>query len=159
MIIESARVLPRGNQPQPQGPEQPDDQETVDNPLASIHVDELTPEMARQLDLPPNVQGVLVTDVDPDSGMAELQKGDVIEEINQQPVTSVVRLQQDRRSARPEPAASFISLSPSGAVVPGFATAIVGRDAALRRSDIAARCPYAHPNALTRAKHRQHAIA
>ena len=86
---ESARVLPRGNQPQPQGPQQPNDQETVDSPLASIHVDELTPERARQLDLPPNVQGVLVTDVDPDSGMAELQKGDVIEEINQQPVTSV----------------------------------------------------------------------
>ena len=86
---ESARVLPRGNQPQPQGPQQPNDQETVDSPLASIHVDELTPERARQLDLPPNVQGVLVTDVDPDSGVAELQKGDVIEEINQQPVTSV----------------------------------------------------------------------
>ena len=86
---ESARVLPRGNQPQPQGPQQPNDQETVDSPLASIHVDELTPEKARQLDLPPNVQGVLVTDVDPDSGVAELQKGDVIEEINQQPVTSV----------------------------------------------------------------------
>jgi serine protease Do len=86
---ESARVLPRGNQPQPQGPQQPNDQETVDSPLASIHVDELTPERARQLDLPPNVLGVLVTDVDPDSGMAELQKGDVIEEINQQPVTSV----------------------------------------------------------------------
>jgi serine protease Do len=86
---ESARVLPRGNQPQPQGPQQPNDQETVDSPLASIHVDELTPESARQLDLPPNVQGVLVTDVDPDSGVAELQKGDVIEEINQQPVTSV----------------------------------------------------------------------
>jgi len=86
---ESARVLPHGNQPQPQGPQQPDDQETADSPLDSIHVGELTPEMARQLDLPPNVKGVLVTDVDPDSGMAELQKGDVIEEINQQPVTSV----------------------------------------------------------------------
>src|SRR5947199_5018852 len=86
---ESASVLPRGNQPQPQGPRQPNDQETVDSSLASIHVDELTPESARQLDLPPNVQGVLVTDVDPDSGVAELQKGDVIEEINQQPVTSV----------------------------------------------------------------------
>jgi serine protease Do len=35
------------------------------------------------------VKGVLVTSVDPDSGTAELQKGDVIEEINQQPVTSV----------------------------------------------------------------------
>ena len=86
---ETARVLPRGNQPQPQSPRQPDDQETVDSPLASIHVDELTPERARQLDLPSNAKGVLVTDVDPDSGLAELQKGDVIEEINQQPVTSV----------------------------------------------------------------------
>jgi serine protease Do len=86
---ESARVLPRGNQQQPQSPQQPNDQDTVDSPLASIHVDELTQERARQLDLPPNVQGVLVTDVDPDSGLAELQKGDVIEEINQQPVTSV----------------------------------------------------------------------
>jgi len=85
---ESARVLPHGNQPQPQGPQQPNDQETVDSPLASIHVDELTPETARQLDLPPNVQGVVIA-VDPDSGIAELQKGDVIEEINQQPVTSV----------------------------------------------------------------------
>jgi len=87
---ESARVLPRGNQPQqPQGLQQPNDQETVASPLASIHVGELTPEGARQLDLPPNVQGVLVTNVDPDSGVAELQKDDVIEEINQQPVTSV----------------------------------------------------------------------
>src|SRR5213595_3223263 len=86
---ESARVLPRDNQPQPQAPQQPNDQESVDTPLASIHVDELTPEIARQLDLPPNVQGVLVTEVDPDSGVAELQKGDVIEEINQQPVTSI----------------------------------------------------------------------
>src|SRR5207247_853934 len=86
---ESARVLPHGNQPQPQGPRQPNDEETVDSPLASIHVDELTPEKARQLDLPPNAKGVLVTDVDPDSGVAELQKGDVIEEINQQPVTSI----------------------------------------------------------------------
>jgi serine protease Do len=45
--------------------------------------------MARQLNLPNNARGVVVTSVDPDSGVAELQKGDVIEEINQQPVTSV----------------------------------------------------------------------
>jgi len=83
----SARVVPRKNQPQTR--QQPNDQETADSPLASIHVDELTPERARQLDLPPNVQGVLVTDVDPNGGVAELQKGDVIEEVNQQPVRSV----------------------------------------------------------------------
>ena len=86
--LQSAGVSPR-NQPQPQQPRQPNEQETSDNPLASIHVEELMPDTARQLDLPANVQGVLVTSVDPDSGVAELQKGDVIEEINQQPVTSV----------------------------------------------------------------------
>jgi serine protease Do len=46
--------------------------------------------MARQLDLPNGVRGVVVTNVDPDSGVADLQKGDVIEELNQQPVSSVV---------------------------------------------------------------------
>lgn len=86
---ETARVAPSGKQAQPQAPPQPDDQETVDGPLAPIHVDDLTQDAASRLDLPPNVQGVLVTGVDPDSGVAELQKDDVIEEINQQPVTSV----------------------------------------------------------------------
>jgi serine protease Do len=86
---QTSGVSPRRNQPQPQAPRQPNEEETVDSPLASIHVDELTPEKARQLDLPPNASGVLVTDVDPDSGAAELQKGDVIEEINQQPIASV----------------------------------------------------------------------
>ena len=57
--------------------------------LFRSHVGELTPELARKLDLPNGVRGVLVTNVDPDSGVAELQRGDVIEEINQQPVTSV----------------------------------------------------------------------
>jgi len=86
---ETSGVLPRRSQPQPQIPTQPNDQGAISNPLAAIHVGELTPEMTRQLDLPNNARGVVVTSVDPDSGVAELQKGDVIEEINQQPVTSV----------------------------------------------------------------------
>ena len=86
---QSSGVLPRRAPLQPQTPRQPSEEEAASGPLASIHVDELTSEMARQLDLPANVQGVLVTGVDPDSGVAELQKGDVIEEINQQPVSSV----------------------------------------------------------------------
>ena len=86
---QTSGVRPRRSQPEPQVPGQPNDQGAISNPLAAIHVDELSPEMARQLDLPNNARGVVVTDVDPDSGMAELQKGDVIEEINQQPVTSV----------------------------------------------------------------------
>src|SRR6184192_1396219 len=75
---ESARVSPKRGPSQPQPPGQSNDQEMSNRPLASIHVEELTPETARQLDLPANVQGVLVSGVDPDSGVAELQKGDVI---------------------------------------------------------------------------------
>jgi serine protease Do len=86
---QTSGVLPRRGQPQPQVPGQPNDREPINNPLASIHVGELSPEVARQLDLPNNVRGVMVTSVEPDSGVAELQKGDVIEEINQQPITSV----------------------------------------------------------------------
>ena len=88
---QSSGVTPRRNQPdpQPQRPGKPSDQEAAGGSLASIHVEELTPETAQQLDLPANVRGVVVNGIDPDSGVAELRKGDVIEEVNQQPVTSV----------------------------------------------------------------------
>ncbi|MEY2558837.1 MAG: serine protease Do [Verrucomicrobiota bacterium] len=55
--------------------------------LGSIEVGELTQDMAKRLDLPNSVRGVMVTKVsDEDS---ELRTGDVIEEVNQQPVSSV----------------------------------------------------------------------
>ena len=86
---QTAGVLPDGGQPQTPAPAAPNDQTDTSGPLASIRVGDLNPEMARQLDLPDNAHGVVVTNVDPDSGAADLQKGDVIEEINQQPVTSI----------------------------------------------------------------------
>lgn len=95
---QTARVAPRQPnipggqlQPRPQVPPAqpvPDEEDLQDEaPLAQVQVDELTPELAQRLDLPPGVRGVVVTSVDEDS--ADLQKGDVIEEVNQQPVTSV----------------------------------------------------------------------
>jgi serine protease Do len=84
---QSARVSPRQSPAQP--PNTPGGEEQAGGGLASLHVGELTPDLMRQLDLPRNVRGVVVTDVESDSGVAELQKGDVIEEINQQPVASV----------------------------------------------------------------------
>ena len=84
------------NQPQPRqpmrppAPAQPDEEDTDHaGALAAVTVGELTPELARQLDLPNGVRGVVITDISPDAGIGELQKGDVIEEVNQQPVTSV----------------------------------------------------------------------
>ena len=82
---QATRVVPRQDQPQ----DSPRSDEPDQGGLGSIHVSDLTPEMARQLDLPNGVRGVVVTSVDPDSGAADLQKGDVIEELNQQAVNSV----------------------------------------------------------------------
>ena len=62
----------------------------TDSALSGVSVDSLTPETARRLNLPPGARGVVVTDVDADSGAADagLQRGDVIEEVNRQPVAS-----------------------------------------------------------------------
>jgi serine protease Do len=88
--------------PQPgQSPEQPGGENETGNSLSGVHVGELTPEIARQLDLPNGVRGVVVTGVEPEIANAELQKGDVIEEVNQQAVTSVADYQKIVKSLDP----------------------------------------------------------
>jgi serine protease Do len=67
--------------PQPQGP-----QNGGSGGLAAIQVGNLTPDLAKQLDLPNGIRGVVVTDASAAGGVGELRKGDVIEEVNQQPV-------------------------------------------------------------------------
>ncbi len=70
-------------------------------PRLGIQVDELTPEVARQLNLRPGTKGVVIADVTPGSPASEagLQRGDVIEEVNRQPVTSVAQFQRAIRQA------------------------------------------------------------
>lgn len=59
--------------------------------LRGITVQNLTPSMREQLDLPPQVTGVVISNLDPKSPAARtgLQEGDVIESINRQPVRSL----------------------------------------------------------------------
>ena len=82
---QTGRVTPQQPPTQPT----PSEENENGNALAGIHIDQLTPDLARQLDLPNGVHGVVVIAVDPDAGVADLQKGDVIEEVNQQAISSV----------------------------------------------------------------------
>ena len=60
-------------------------------PMRGVQVDELTPDIRQQLGLNADIKGVVVSDVASDSpaGDAGLERGDVIEQINRQPVNSV----------------------------------------------------------------------
>jgi serine protease Do len=54
-----------------------------------ITLNNLTPDMARQFEVPSGTRGAIVTDIDPDSPAARvLQPGDVILQVNRQPVAS-----------------------------------------------------------------------
>lgn len=87
------RNVPRPNRNPPNLPNEPGNEppnhgDEEQGSLGGVQVGELTPELARQLDLPNGIHGVVVTGVDPAGGI-DLRKGDVIEEVNQQPVASV----------------------------------------------------------------------
>ena len=45
--------------------------EAEDNPMKGVQVDDLTPQLRRELDLPPGIKGVVVTAVSPDSAAAD----------------------------------------------------------------------------------------
>lgn len=79
------------------GTTRPGAESDVSNTLGGIEVDEVTPSLMRRFNLPQNVSGVIVTDIDPASTAAEagLRPGDVIQEVNRQPIRNI----QDFRKA------------------------------------------------------------
>ena len=75
------------------------------NALDGLSIDELTPDIIRQLQLPADTKGVVVSDVDPISpaGQAGLRRGDVIEGVNRQPVQNVADFRRLAREAQGGP--------------------------------------------------------
>ncbi|HKV48225.1 MAG TPA: DegQ family serine endoprotease [Candidatus Acidoferrales bacterium] len=73
--------------------------------LKGVEVQPLTSDLSQRLQLPSGAHGVVITSVDPDSAAAaaNLDKGDVIEEVNRKPVTSVDSYRQAIASAGTQP--------------------------------------------------------
>jgi serine protease Do len=73
--------------------------------LEGVEVSNLSPEMANQLGLPSSENGVVVTDVDPSSKIADsgLRKGDVIQEVNHQTVKNVSEFQSALKKGGSDP--------------------------------------------------------
>jgi serine protease Do len=77
-----------------------------DEPAATgfgMDVGPITPEIARELDLPRGRGGAIITDIDPRSpaALAGLAVSDVILEVNRQPVTNVSQVTRELQGAQP----------------------------------------------------------
>ena len=73
--------------------------------LDGVTVENLDAQSARQLGLPASTTGVVVTDINPSSPLASagLRRGDVIQEVNHQPVKNVAQLEEAIRKAGNNP--------------------------------------------------------
>jgi serine protease Do len=69
--------------------------------LEGVEVENLDAQTAKQLGLPAESKGVVVTDISPSSPVAEtgLRKGDVIQEVNHQPVQNVAEFDRAMKKA------------------------------------------------------------
>src|ERR1700678_2959164 len=92
--------------------ELPKDKETTESSddsssgeIQGIDVQDLTPEISQQLNLPSGPHGVVVTSVDPASAAAAagINRGDLIQEINHKPVTSASQYKQLMSGASGQP--------------------------------------------------------
>jgi serine protease Do len=81
------------------------DQEGGSKALEGVEVSNLNASIAHELNIPSSTRGVIVTDIDPASKLADsgLQKGDVIQEVNHQAVANVSEFQSAIRKAGSEP--------------------------------------------------------
>jgi Do/DeqQ family serine protease len=78
---------------------------SVDQSSLGVSVAPLTPELASRYRLPRDTHGIVVQDVDPNGRAADagIQAGDVIEEVNRQPVQSVEDLRAALRRTTDRP--------------------------------------------------------
>jgi serine protease Do len=97
----------------PEKPAEGEEAETSESgrPMLGISVADLTPDIAHELGLRPDTKGVVVGEVIPGSPAAEagLQRGDVIQEVNRKPVTSVSEFQKAIREAGKQPVVLLVN--------------------------------------------------
>lgn len=76
-----------------------------------LNLQSLTPEMSKQLKIPTNVSGLLVTEVDPNGAAAEegISRGDVIMEINRKSVATIDDVQSALEKSGDKPILLLIS--------------------------------------------------
>jgi serine protease Do len=78
------------------------DSEGAKSELSGISVQDVDPQTARQLGVPANTAGVVVTKISPSSAAADsgLQRGDVIQEVNRKPIRNTADFEAAMRNSK-----------------------------------------------------------
>ena len=89
----------------PQKAQSKTEEGTSEGALQGVTVENLDAQTARQLGLPGATSGVVVTSISPSSPLVDagLREGDVIQEVNHQPVKTVSQLEEAVRKAGKNP--------------------------------------------------------
>jgi S1-C subfamily serine protease len=101
-----------------------DNQSSNDNQAPAgklgIEAEPLTPDLASQAEVPKNTQGLLVTNVDPSGPAANagIEPGDVIEQINRQPVHSAGDVGSALAKSGDRPALALVNRKGQNVFVP-----------------------------------------
>ena len=87
------------------------DSGSADKGALGVTVAPLTPELAERADVPKGIKGLLVQEVDPASRAAEagIRAGDVIQQVNRQPVQTVDDLRAAVRRSSDRPALLLVN--------------------------------------------------
>ena len=92
-------------------PEAASTEQSGGSSVQGVQVQNLTPIIARNLGLPTGVSGVVVASVDPSSpaAAADLESGDVIQEVNRKPVHNTAEYERALASAHDQPILLLVS--------------------------------------------------
>jgi Do/DeqQ family serine protease len=100
-----------GVKPSDKRDEEKDSEKSNENGKLGLSLQPLTPEIAKQLNITADTEGLVVTEVDPNGAAAEagLNRGDVIMEINKKSVTTIEDVQSALESSGDKPVLLLIS--------------------------------------------------
>lgn len=108
---EISATLEEQKQDQIKSDDSENDESKSSPALDGVEVANLTPEIARELQLPTDTKGVVLSEVAPGSAAAEvgLSRGDVVMEVNRKPVSSVNQFEQFVRESKNQSIVLFVN--------------------------------------------------
>ncbi len=111
LVVKLDELNIEGAKPSDKREEEKNSEKSNENGKLGLSLQPLTQEMARQLNIPAETAGLVVTEVDPNGAAAEegINRGDVIMEINKKSVTTIEDVQSALEKSGDKPILLLIS--------------------------------------------------